>query len=653
MCYLVFDVVTSGLRVVFKREWDIRFKKTLGEWLDKPTNGREFHLKETSRNQIKHAHLLATMKNGNTEEWDITMLCYAIIYCDSIGSSLSPAVKSQVGVLRNVRNKTVNSSRASLSGAKFLEIVQKVQFAFESLGLSTQPVQDLKKQTFQFELIQESYDEKKQLEKQVEDLEFEDQQDVSSFCRLPLKPPLEIIGREGDKEKIVQELKKLKKNNEGGLSCLIISGRPGSGKSQLARQVAETFYYDATKITDAHAFVMTLNAESSDSLLESFTSFAQQIKCSEIEVNKVLVSEEETSDEKIIRLKNLIQERIHLYTTWLLVIDNVTGVRSIPLPEAGNALWKTGQMLITTRDTVAELPEDTFTSYISINQGMEPNDAVSLMAAVSGTDDKEMLAKVAKELDYQPLALVNAATCVKHDCQSNEDPNLAWTDILNALRADKEPSVSADVSTPESSIVKYTDVVVRLAVEELIKNDLIKLIFTFLSLFKRKEFDLHTLITYVQKVEELQDKDVQKVKVLQDKDVQKVKELQDKDVQKVKELQDKDVQKVKELQDKEVQKVEELQDKEEIRKTSVARIKACPLLLFEEEANNVKIGVHQVVFNGIKSTLKKRLIPDSPQLFAAVELSYQMEIDPLEESSDMLELVDDVLILHSTFKLLT
>ena len=572
--------------MVFKREWDFRFEKTVGEWMDKPKSGGDFYSMESPRSRKRNACVLATMTNGNTEEWDMTTLVYAIMFSDSIGSSLSLAVRSPVNVLRIVRNETMNSSRASLSVADLQDIVQKVDFAFRCLGLSTQPVQDLEKQTFQFDPTEGSYDEKQPLEKQVEDLEFEDQKDVSSFCRLPLKPPLDIIGRESDKEKIVQELKKLKKNNEGGLSCLIISGRPGSGKSQLARQVAESFYYDATKITDVHAFVMTLNAESSDSLLESFTSFAQQIKCSEIEVNKILVSEEETSDEKIIRLKNLIQERIHLYTAWLLVIDNVTGVRSIPLPEAGNALWKTGQMLITTRDTVAELPEDTFTSHISINQGMEPDDAVSLMAAVSGTDDKEMLEKVAKKLDYQPLALVNAATCVKHDCQSNEDSNLAWTEILNALRADKKQSVSADVSTPESSIVKSTDVVVRLAVEEHIKNHVIKLVFTFLSLFKRKVFDLRTLITYVQNV------------------------------------------------------LEELQDKEEIRKTSESQIKACPLLLREEEANNVKIGVHQVVLNGIKSTLKKRSIPDS-QIRAAVKLSYQMEIDPLEESSDMLELVDD------------
>ena len=570
--------------MIFKREWDIRFKKTLGEWMGKPRNGGDFYLMET-RNQKRRASLLSTMRNGNTEEWDITMLCYAIIYSDSIGSSLCPAVRSQVDVLRNVRNETMNTSRANLSVAKLQDIVQKVQFAFESLGLSTRPVQDLKEQTCQFEPVEGSYVEKQQLEKQVEDLESEDQKGVSSFCRLPLKPPLDMICRESDKDRIVQELKKLKKNNDGGLSCLIISGRPGSGKSQLARQVAESFYYEATKINDAHAFVMTLNAESSDSLLESFTSFAQQIKCSEVEVNKILNSEEKTSDENIIRLKNLIQERIHLYSTWLLVIENVTGVLSIPLPEAGNALWKMGQMLITTRDTVSELPEDTFTSHVSINQGMEPNDAVSLIAALSGSDDQEMLANVAKELDYQPLALVNAATCVKHDCQSNEDPNRAWTEILNALRADKEQSVSGDISTPESSIIKSTDVVVRLSVEEHIKNDVVNLVFTLLSLSKRKEFDLDTLITYVQNVEEHQ-------------------------------------------------------GKEEIRKTSESQIKACPLLLLEEEANNVKIGVHQVVSSAIKSRFKNRLIPDN-LIFVAVKLSYQMKIDPHEDSSDMLELVDD------------
>ena len=585
--------------MIFKREWDIRFKERLGEWLDTPENGREFC--ESARPDGQRRYLLAMMVNGNREEWDSTMLFYAILQSESIGSFLSSSVRLPVNDLREIRNETVKNVQGRLQAAEFERIVQKVQVAFETLDLSTSPIKDMMQQRMMRQQSGLPYVEGEVGKKQLQSVEYEHEKDVSSFCRLPFKPPIEIIGRNSEKEKILQELKTLKRNNGNSLSCLIISGRPGSGKSQLARQVAESFYDDATKVSDAPAFVMLLNAESSESLLESYTSFSQQIKCSEIEVNNILVSEEITSDEKITRLKNLIQERIHLYTTWLLVIENVTGVRSIlnSVPEVGNPQWKMGQLLITTRDTVGpELAVDSFTCHISISQGMDPSDAISLLAAVSGTDDKEMLAKVAKELDYQPLALVNAAICVKHDFQSNKEPNLAWTEILNELRKRKEmESVSGVISTPESSVLKSTDAVVRLAVKALIRtSEVMKHVLTFLSLFKRQEFDLDTLITYVQNVEELQ-------------------------------------------------------DKEEIRKTSESQIKACPLLLVEEEVNKVSIGVHQVVFNGIKSTVKKRSIPDS-QIRAAVKTSYQMEIDPLEGNSDTFELVDRNIPFLRYFKVL-
>ena len=588
MCYLVFDVVPRGLRVLFKREWDIRFKERLGEWLDTPENGREFC--ESARPDSQRRYLLASMVNGNREEWDSTMLYYAIVQSKSIGSFLSLSVRLPVNDLREVRNETVKNAQGRLLAAEFERIVQKVQVAFETLDLSTSPIKDMMQQRMIRQQSGLPYVEGEVGKKQLQSVEYEHEKDVSSFCRLPFKPPIQIIGRNSEKEKILQELKTLKRNNVNSLSCLIISGRPGSGKSQLARQVAESFYDYASKVSDAPAFVMLLNAESSESLLESYTSFSQQIKCSEIEVNNILVSEEITSDEKIIRLKNLIQERIHLYTTWLLVIDNVTGVRSIlnSVPEVGNPQWKMGQLLITTRDIVGPaFVVDSFTCHISISQGMDPSDAISLLAAVSGTDDKEMLAKVAKELDYQPLALVNAAICVKHDFQSNKEPNLAWTEILNKLRKHKEME----------SVSGVIDAVVRLAVKALIRtSEVMKHVLTFLSLFKRQEFDLDTLITYVQNVEELQ-------------------------------------------------------DKEEIRKTSESQIKACPLLLLEEEANKVSIGVHQVVFNGITSTVKKRSIPDS-QIRAAVKTSYQMEIDPLEGNSDTFELVDRNIPFLRYFKVL-
>ena len=138
--------------MIFKREWDFRFKTTLGEWMDKPKNGIDFYWQESPRNRKINAHFLPTMIKGHTEEWDITMLWYAIIYSDSIGSSLSPAVRSRVDFLKNVRNETMKSLRASLSVARLKNIVQEVQFAFESLGLSTRPIQNLE--------VEGSYDEK-------------------------------------------------------------------------------------------------------------------------------------------------------------------------------------------------------------------------------------------------------------------------------------------------------------------------------------------------------------------------------------------------------------------------------------------------------------------------------------------------------------
>ena len=126
--------------------------------------------------------------------------------------------------------------------------------------------------------------------KQLQSVEYEHEKDVSSFCRIQFKPLIEIIDRNRDKEEILRALKELKRHNGNTLTYLIISERPGSGKSLLAREVAESFYHDATKISDASAFAMLLNAESSESFLESYTSFSQQIKCSEIKVDKILVS---------------------------------------------------------------------------------------------------------------------------------------------------------------------------------------------------------------------------------------------------------------------------------------------------------------------------------------------------------------------------
>ena len=62
-----------------------------------------------------------------------------------------------------------------------------------------------------------------------------------------------------------------------------------------------------------------------------------------------------------------------------------------------------------------------------------------------------------------------------------------------------------------------------------------------------------------------------------------------------------------------------------------------------EEANNVRIGVHQVVLTGIKSALLEKRLPASSEVLAAVKLIHQMEIDPFEERRDELVFDDRII----------
>ena len=185
-------------------------------------------------------------------------------------------------------------------------------------------------------------------------LEHQLQKEAPSFCILPPKPSHEVGGRDRQVAKITQQLRELKEANDNRLSYLYISGNPGSGKSQLAGLVGQNFFDEVKKIQDATSFVMTLNAANLDSLLESYTSFARQLKCPEHLVIEVLTSKDWKVEEKITQLKMIVAEKINLYTSWLIVVDNVTSMSSVFnfLPRFGLNTWEKGQTNYNTRYTV-------------------------------------------------------------------------------------------------------------------------------------------------------------------------------------------------------------------------------------------------------------------------------------------------------------
>ena len=510
ICCITTDVLAEGLRTIFKQEWDNRYKATLGEWKDEPRNGLDFFHGESPQNQRRNVNLLATMIIGNRAEWDCTMLFYAILYSDCIGNSLDAVVKSNVDDLRKFcHEEFAHIPRGRLSDPEFQNAITRVDVAFQALGLSTLGIQESRNQsglpTDGLEKILNKVDDLRQelQEKEDERQVLEDQlrNEVSSFCTLPPKPSHDVAGRDDEVTKITQQLKELKEGNKSRLSYLYISGNPGSGKSQLAGLVAKRFFQEVPNT----AFVMTLNAESLDSLLKSFVSFARLLQCSEYAITNTLSSKDSEIKEKIANLKTLISTKAKLYTSWLLVVDNVTSIHqvSVHLPEPGNEQWFGGQMLITTQDTASIPLTNSFINHITVSTGMELADATSLLTTLSGITDSKMEEEVARTLDYQPLALASAATFVKQVREKKESSNYGWKDYLEKLNRGQRADTETLLSETNPGYPKSMTAAITLAVKNVMSSDrVLNHTFSFLSLCSRQPLNLEIVINYIRNVDE-------------------------------------------------------------------------------------------------------------------------------------------------------
>ena len=552
ICHIATNMLPKALRFLFKQEWDNRYKATLGEWKDSPQNGQDFKNGESPGNQRKNARLLATMVNGDRAQWDCTMLFYAILYSDSItGHGLSPLIKINVDDLRKFRNEDyAHMTEGQFSNADFKITVAKVETAFRALGLSAVEIQTVSKQTtFPTDELQnvKTSNQKltqdlqaKEAELQEKDSKFQEEKDkfegkkaelqdmlktteeqrkvfeeqlqrkVEPFCVLPPRPPHLIASRDYHVDKVTQKLLNLRKANGNTLSYCYISGNPGSGKSQLARLAAEKYYKEASKDTSAPSFVMTLNAENPEALLTSYLSLARKMHCPEFTMNTTENSKDLNNERKIAIIKDLIATKIHLYSSWLLVIDNVTNLPWIGqfLPERGNEQWGKGQLLITTQDCTCMPPDSSFTSHISISKGMEPADAICLLTELSGITDNDMGKNVAHALDYQPLALASAGVYVRK--VRNTNPDFDWKGYLEKLEKGKRELTEKELANVNLIYPNSMTIATRVAVEAVMDSDkIMKHAFTFFAFCATEPLRLDVLTTYVVSAdEELDEEDI-------------------------------------------------------------------------------------------------------------------------------------------------
>ena len=729
ICHVTTDILTEGLRTIFKQEWDMRFGTALGEWKDDPSNGKDFYNAESPRNQRRNKHMLSTMIKGNRAEWDSTMLFYAILYSDCI-FRLNAVVRKNINDLRKFRNEEfAHMPQGQLSELDFKIAIGKVFAAFQALGLSTVEIQQITNQkTFPIEELRDVLDKVKDLkkdliEKENEDLadqlkkiesqredpedllketgkqricledqlketekqlqvlkneiketvekrmglenllqkkehelqereekrrtrtdqlktteerqrnlednvremeekrksfedqlqekekqmkSFEDQlkksefqrqvlteqllNDTSPFCILPPKPSHDIASRDVEVAEMTKQLQELKRADASNLSILYISGNPGSGK--LASLVAERFYEKAQENSRSVTFVMTLNAETLGTLLDSYIMCARQMKCLEDMIVQIHSSKCLKTEDKINSMISLISSKIDLYESWLLLADNVKSLSEmhVHLPQQGHGQWGKGYLLITTQDSTCIPLTSTSIRHISVSEGMQSQEACSLLALISGISDSEIEELVARELDYQPLALASAATYVKQLRQSKRFSEFGWNDFLRKVEKGQRDATETLLTETNPCYKKSMTTATILAVKEVMQSDrIIDHALSFLCLLSSQPLNADIVVNYIVSVDE------------------------------------------------------GIKDEEMI----IMKLQRCSLILTHEDEFGFHIRVHQVVRDVVKSLIKGHLESRHIKTLKSAVAAFNQFIDDNlpEESSDSI-LQSRALALH-------
>ena len=281
---------------------------------------------------------------------------------------------------------------------------------------------------------------------------------------------------------------------------MYICGNPGSGKSQLAGLVAKRFYEKAQEDSSSKVFVMTLNAETLDTLLDSYITFARQMKCPEDAITQIHISKDLMTKNKINSMISLISSKIGQYESWLLLADNVKSLSEmhVHLPQQGHGQWGRGYLLITTQDSTCIPLTSTSIRHISVSKGMQSQEACSLLALISGISDSEIEELVARELDYQPLALASAATYVKQLRQSKRSSEFGWNDFLRKVEKGQRDATETLLTETNPCYKKSMTTATILAIKEVMQSDrIIDHALSFLCLLSSQPLNVDIVVNYI------------------------------------------------------------------------------------------------------------------------------------------------------------
>ena len=536
ICYII-NCIAEGLRQVFIREWNSNYKVSLGEWEDTAQNGQNFYHNESKKPSYRRNRVhLRIIKKGKTEEWDCSCLFFAILFSYSIGSTISTTTRKDIEDLRQVRNDIAHISEATLTDTQFQNHVGIVLNAFKSLSLPISDIETVKNQkTFptaevnglkaqaanletklqtaksDFQDVKDAIKAKedenltltselKEAKEQMKCLTEEINLKVESFCLLTSNPPHKIILRRTEVSKIIGKMKALEERSNGAVSTIYLSGMPGCGKSQIARQTGEQFFTMKSGKSKSLTFVATLNAESLETLRDSYFSLAKKLGVSEYAISKLAIAELESADEIIRHLQRLIRQNTNLFYSWLMIADNVEDlllVRSF-LPQTGCKDWGRGQVLITTQDASAIPTSAPHTYHELLSAGMRLDDALQLLKEVSQiVFSHELAEEVLEVLEFQPLALAAAAFYV-NTVVNHGSPNYTWKNYLEVCSRGERESTKKLLAMESEAYSKTMTTSMKMALKTFSdREDVLRQTFLLFSLIASDPLPIEVAVDFV------------------------------------------------------------------------------------------------------------------------------------------------------------
>ncbi|KAK3735050.1 hypothetical protein QZH41_001733 [Actinostola sp. cb2023] len=320
-----------------------------------------------------------------------------------------------------------------------------------------------------------------------------------TFCVLPPKPSHNTIYRPCEVSLAINEIKRLRSTYPHQITTTYISGNPGSGKSELARQIGEKYFDDVDNEVSLK-FVTTFNASTLGTLIQSYMDLAIQLRCNEASITTIATSSDKLAqEEKLAHLKGFISPALQKYSSWLIIVDNVEDLQLVSrfIPLAGQKLHGQGHILVTTQDSQSIPPSDELTYHMPLSTGMRPDDAVRSLLSISGFDDgDDIVQQVAMTLDFQPLALACAGVYMRH--ARSTEPSMNWKKYIQKIVQGKRELTERVYEKTNFSYPKSMTNAVKMAVEnEMAKNQVMLHTFQFLSLMAPEFISLEHVVNYV------------------------------------------------------------------------------------------------------------------------------------------------------------